>query len=289
MNKTYYHFFCVRDSEGSISDVMESIINQSQKPEKIIAVDDGSSDKTGKILDQFKEIFPKLVEVIHTDSKTRDYSRIPKLWNMCLKKEFDFHMIGAGDVVYDRNYAQKLLKEFEANPKLVICSGDTFPFKAKAPHGAGRFVKQSFFFKNYEKYFEIMGYESEILFRAMLQGYDVKIFNDIVFEHKEELGHGHNFEEFGKSMKALGYHPLYVLGRCGLEFVRNDGIHKKGVFNMLWKYITYKPKKDGYFSAFPKEIKNDISNYQKYQIKKWVRSNILQMRISNNYYMKKSK
>ena len=109
MNKTYYHFFCVRDSEESISDVMNSIINQSYKPEKIIAVDDGSSDKTSDILDEYKNKFPKLIEVIHTDSKTRDYSRIPKLWNMCLRSEYDFHMVGAGDVVYEKDYAKKLL------------------------------------------------------------------------------------------------------------------------------------------------------------------------------------
>ena len=221
MNKTYYHLFCVRDSQDSISDVMESVINQSYKPKKIIVVDDGSSDKTGQILESYKEKFSDLITIINTDSKTRDYSRIPKLWNMCLTKEYDFHMIGAGDIVYEKDYALKLMKKLEENPKLMICSGDYSPFKAKAPHGAGRFVRQSFFFKNYEKYFEIMGYESEILFRVFLNGYKAEVFNDVIFEHQEELGHGHNFEEFGRGMKSLGYHPLYVLGRCFIEFLNH--------------------------------------------------------------------
>lgn len=261
--KTYYHFFCVRDSEESIGDVMESIINQSYKPEKICVVNDGSSDKTGQILDEYKKKFPNLINIIHTDSKTRDYSRIPKLWNMCLTKEYDFHMIGAGDVVYEKDYAKKLMQKLEENPKLVICSGDHKPFRTKVPHGGGRFVRQSFFFENYKKYYEIMGYESEILFRALLQGYDVKVFNDVILEHREELGHGHNFEEFGRGMKALGYHPLYVLGRCLLEFSKRDGIKRKGVFNMFFKYITYKPADSGYFTLFPKNIRKEIYNYQK--------------------------
>ena len=272
MEKTYYHFFCVRDSEKSISDVMNSIINQSYRPEKIIVVDDGSSDKTGTILDEYKNKFPKLIEIIHTDSKTRDYSRIPKLWNMCLKEEYDFHMVGAGDVVYEKDYAQKLMKKFEENSKLVICSGDHWPFKTIAPHGGGRFVDQRFFFKNYEKYFEIMGYESEILFRAIIQGYKIKVFNDVVLEHREELGHGHNFEEFGKGMKALGYHPVYVMGRCLKELSLSSNINKKGVFNMFWKYLTYKPAKKGYFSAFPKKIRNDIHNYQKQEMVRKVKN-----------------
>jgi len=266
MKKTYYHFFCVRDSEDSISDVMNSIINQSYKPEKIIVVNDGSSDKTGKILDLYKEKFPELVKVIHTDSKTRDYSRIPKLWNMCLSKEYDFQMVGAGDVVYEKDYAIKLLTKMEENPKIVICSGDHFPFKAKFPHGGGRFVNQKFFFNNYEKYFEIMGYESEILYRALIQGNEIRVFNDVKCEHREELGHGHNFEEFGRGMKALGYHPLYALGRCFIELLIHRNITKKGVFNMFWKYITYKPAKNGYFSLFPKKIRREIYDYQKREI-----------------------
>ncbi|HUS50477.1 MAG TPA: glycosyltransferase family A protein [Candidatus Paceibacterota bacterium] len=277
MKKTYYHFFCVRDSEKSILDVVDSIINQSYKPEKIIVVNDGSSDQTGKILDEYKNKFPELIEVIHTDSKTRDYSRIPKLWNMCIRKEYDFHMVGAGDVVYEKDYAQKLLNEFEKNSKLMICSGDHIPFKTKFPHGGGRFVKQSFFFKNYDKYFEIMGYESEILYRALSQGYEIKVFNDIILEHREELGYGHNFEEFGRGMKALGYHPLYVLGRCFTELLKDDNIGKKGIFNMFWKYLTYKPAESGYFSSFPKEVRKEIYNYQKQHIIKLLKTNIFRM------------
>jgi len=274
MKKTYYHFFCVRDSEDSISDVLDSIINQSYKPEKIIAVDDGSSDKTGQILDEYQKKNSELIEVIHTDSKTRDYSRIPKLWNMCLTKEYDFHMVGAGDIVYEKDYAKKLLNKFGKNPKLVICSGDHSPFKSKAPHGGGRFVNQAFFFENYEKYYEIMGYESEILFRALLQGYNCEVFDDVILEHREELGHGHNFEEFGRGMKALGYHPLYVLGRCVIELLKSEGIHRKGIFNMFWKYLTYKPAKNGYFSSFPKEIRNAIYNYQKKQMIKFLKRRV---------------
>ncbi|MDH5417383.1 MAG: glycosyltransferase family 2 protein [Nitrosopumilus sp.] len=274
MEKTYYHFFCVRDSEDSISDVMESIINQSHKPKKICVVNDGSSDKTGQILDNYKKQNPELINVIHTDSKTRDYSRIPTLWNMCLTKDYDFHMIGAGDVVYENDYVKKLINEFEKNPKLVICSGDHIPFKTKVPHGGGRLVKQSFFFKNYDKYYEIMGYESEILYRALLQGYEIRVFKNALLEHREELGHGHNFEEFGRGMKALGYHPLFVIGRCCMELLKNKAIHHKGVFNMFWKYLTYKPAKSGYFSSFPKEIRNDIRDYQKQLIIKFLKTNI---------------
>lgn len=266
MSEIYYHFFCVRDGEKSIEDVMNSLIHQTVLPNEIIVVNDGSTDKTAEILKKFENEYPSLVKVIHTDSKTRDYSRIPRLWNMCLKKDYDYQMVGAGDVVYEKDYAEKLLKELEKNQNLVICSGDHEPFKTKAPHGGGRFVRQSFFFKHYEKYPEIMGYESEILHRALLNGHEISVFKNSKLQHYDKLGHGHNFEEFGKGMKALGYHPLYVLGRCFIELKRSDSIDTKGVFNMFWKYLTYKPAKSGYFSAFPEEIRKEIREYQKKKI-----------------------
>jgi len=266
MNRSYYHLFCVRDSEKSISKVMRSVLDQTITPEEIIVVNDGSSDGTGEILESFQKEFSNIVTVYETQNKTRDYSRIPTLWNMCLKKDHDFHMIGAGDVSYEKTYAEKILAKFDSDSNLVIASGDFEPSVGKSPHGAGRFVKQSFFFKYYEKYPEIMGYESEILHRALIKGYDMKIFNNVKMEHHEKLGGKHNFIDWGQSMKALGYHPAYVMERCFLEFVKNNNVGRKGAMNMFWKYITYKPQDHGYFSQFPEDIRREISDYQSKKI-----------------------
>jgi glycosyltransferase involved in cell wall biosynthesis len=281
--KTYYHFFCVRDSEGSIADVMNSIINQTYPPKEIIVVDDGSSDKTGEILEDFVKKYPNFLKVIHTNSKTRDYSRIPELWNMCLKNDYDFHMIGAGDVIYEKDYSEKILKVFEKNHEIVICSGDVDSSEVNAPHGAGRFVKQGFFFKHYEKYPEIMGYESEILLRALISNNKFFVCREAKMIHTEKLGHGHNFEEFGRGMKSLGYHPLYVIGRCLIEFIKNGEIGRRGAWNMFWKYVTYKPQAKGYFSQFPEDIRKEIRDYQSKKIRQFLKNpkKILKM-ISGN-------
>ena len=272
MSGSYYNIFCVRDSEKSIDKVMKSLLNQTVPPDEIIVVDDGSTDGTSEILESSQKEFPNIITVYKTQNKTRDYSRIPTLWNMCLKKDYYFHMIGAGDVSYEKTYAEKLLAKFDNDPNLVIASGDFEPTIGKSPHGAGRFVRQSFFFKYYDKYPEIMGYESEILHRALIKGYEMKIFNDVKMEHHEKLGGKHNFEEFGRSMKALGYHPAYVIGRCFLEFVKNNNVGRKGAINMFWKYITYKPQAKGYFSQFPEEIRKEISDYQSKKIQQFLKN-----------------
>ncbi|KAF6245815.1 glycosyltransferase family A protein [Nitrosopumilus sp. b2] len=265
----YYCFFPVRDGEKTINDVMNSLFEQTLPPKKIIVTEDGSTDKTSEILEEFEKDFPDILKVIHTGNKTRDFRRIPKLWNMCLTKECDYHMIGAGDCIFESNYAEKIIKKMEENPKLVICSGDFGEKKSKTPHGAGRFVRQSFFFSNYDEYPEIIGYESEIINRALMQNFKTKIFHDAYFEHVDKLGHSHNFSEFGQGMKALGYHPLYVMARCFLAFVGRGNINRKGALNMFWKYVTYRPEKSGYYSQFPKKTRDEIKNHQWKMIKNY--------------------
>ena len=76
----YYAFMPVRDCKHSIGDVLASLEEQTLPPEEIIVVDDGSTDGTAKILSNFSVKLNNM-KVITTKSKTRDYSRLVKLWN----------------------------------------------------------------------------------------------------------------------------------------------------------------------------------------------------------------
>ena len=83
------------------------------------------------------------------------------------------------------------------------------------------------------------------------------------YDHLDELGHSHNFREFGMSMKALGYHPLYVLGRLVANTFNSD-IGFKGSWTMLMNYISYRPSRsDPYYSVLDDELKHAIRERQK--------------------------
>lgn len=271
MNQRYYVICCVRDAEENIESVMQSIVNQTVLPSKIIIVNDGSTDKTPDILQDYKQNHPELIQVLHTDSTTRDYTRIPKLWNMCLHKEYDFHMIAAGDTIFAPNYAEIILKKMYDDPKIVICSGYHGKERIDQPHGGGRFVRQSFFFKYYEKYPEKIGYETQIVYQALIHNYKIAVFKEAKFDHAEKLGTQHNFVEFGQAMRAMGFHPLYVLGRCFLEIIKNDNVGRRGSLNMLWYYLRFKPQKDGYYSLFSEDFRKNLRNLQTKEIKQLIK------------------
>lgn len=251
----------VRDCVGSIGDVLQSLFAQTMPPEYVIVVDDGSTDGTQDILSEFEKS-KETVRVIRTGSKTRDYSRLASLWNMCISPGCDYHLICAGDTILDTDYAERIVTEMDADQTIAVASGNCDPEPATAPHGGGRFVRQSFFYKFYERYPEIVGYESEILFRAKIEGCATKVFNDVRFTHTDPLGGSHNFSEFGPSMRTLGYHPLYALVRS--IYAKNP--------KMLWGYVTFRPAKSGYYSMFPREFRKGVRQIQSYAIKKKIKN-----------------
>ena len=255
----WYAIFCVRDSVKSIKQVIDSLLNQSISPMQINIIDDGSSDGTKEIIESYHDV--KSIKIFETCSKTRDYSRLPSMWNMGLEKRHFFHMIGAGDVTYEKDYAEILLNEFEVDRKLVTASGDFDDMNISSPHGAGRFVRQDFFHRYVGQYKTIVGYESEILFQALMNDFKNKVFPNAKMYHHEKLGGGHKFSEWGWGMRSLGYHPLYVLGRCALAFYKNQDVGRMGALNMLYRYMTFK-QTGGYFQYFPKPTRKAISDYQ---------------------------
>ena len=261
---SYYAIVFGRNGASNISNALDSLMKQTIKPGKIIIIDDGSTDGMAEIVFKFAQDHPDLVEAYETDSNVSDFSKLPLLWNFGLRKEFDYHLIVPNDIVIVPNYAELILKEMDNNPLLIVCSGDYGNKTAISPHGGGRFVRQDFFFEHYPNgYARKLGYESEILERAFLLGFQTKVIHEADIIHKDALGHSHNFAEFGYGMKCLGYYPPYALARVVWDFFHNKSVGKKGSIRMLYYYLTFTPDDEGYYSRFDEELCRKIYNRQK--------------------------
>jgi hypothetical protein len=138
------------------------------------------------------------------------------------------------------------------------------------PHGAGRFIRNSFFENTYWHgyYPERMGYESAILYEANHCGYVYSVLNDARFEHIKPLGRTHKFIEFGASMHTLGYHPVFALARFSKYFVTGSVTGRIGALYMLYYYLTYKPKSEGYDSMYDEKIRKYVRKKQVDRLKK---------------------
>ena len=274
---TYYTILTCRNSETDIEKAILSIHNQSIQPEYIIVIDDGSTDKTGSILNKISKNIDNLFIITNQDLGY-DISRVVKNWNKAIElrdvknlEKTDYHMIGTDDTIYEKDYAEKIISFMDNNTDYAIVSGNLDDGSYKTPRGAGRFVRNSFFYKEYHHYPEKMGYESAILIASRKNGYKETILREAKFEHTRPLGQGHHFYEFGASMRTLGYHPLFALGRFFLYFGTSKPIGRVGALYMLYYYISYKPKLEGYDSMYPDDIRKFTRKTQIEKIKSLIK------------------
>lgn len=260
--KKYYTIIPVRDCIGSIERTISGILSQSIPTEKICIVDDGSTDGTEDVLSRYQNEYPGSINIIRTNSASRDYGRIPSLINMCLDRKYDYHLIVGGDTILEPGYAETVLSGMERDPQIAIASGDYGRGIAREPQGAGRFVRQDFFFRFYDKYPEIVGHETAVCYKARANGYKLRVFNGARFEHVDQLGHGHRFIPWGYQKRALGYHPLFLLAMVLVEFLKNSNMGRRGACNMLWGYITFRPKENGHMRYFPESDRKEVRRVQ---------------------------
>jgi glycosyltransferase involved in cell wall biosynthesis len=274
---TYFTIVTCRNSENDIEKALMSLSNQTIKPSYIIIIDDGSKDNTGKVL---KEVSKKIdnLFIISNPDLGYDISRVVKNWNKALTLkveknlvETDYHMIGTDDTIYTKDYAEKIITFMDRNKDYAIVSGNFGGVGYKTPRGAGRFVRNSFFYNEYHHYPEKMGYESAILIASRKNGYKETILKEAKFEHTRPLGQDHHFYEFGASMRTLGYHPLFAFGRFFLYFGTSKPIGRIGALYMLYYYLSYKPKLEGYDSLYPDDIRQFTRKTQIDKIKSLIK------------------
>lgn len=135
----------------------------------------------------------------------------------------------------------RIVSYLDSNPDVAVVSGNYTKHKPEMPHGAGRYIRNSFFEKTRwnGSYPEQMGYESAILYEAEYLGYKYAVIEEAKYRHTRPLGLNHRFFEFGASMHTLGYHPMYALGRFAKSFFNRDCNRATWlvIYDLLLSYI----------------------------------------------------
>jgi glycosyltransferase involved in cell wall biosynthesis len=273
--ETYFAVVTCRNSQETIRKALSSIKEQTIKPEHVIVINDGSTDKTKDILDDMQKNWPSLYVITNPDLGY-DISRVVKNWNAAIKlnrnsrlRETDYHMIATDDTIYPPDYTKKIMSYMDSNPSIAIASGKYSKHRSVMPHGAGRFIRNSFFEKTvwHGYYPEQMGYESATLYEASRCGYSYIVIDDAEFKHTRPLGETHKFYEFGASMRTLGYHPIFALGRFIKYFITGEITGRLGATYMLYYYLTYTPKSVGYDRMYDTNIRQYVRENQVQRLK----------------------
>jgi hypothetical protein len=123
-----------------------------------------------------------------------------------------------------------------------------------------------------ERYPVQVGWETWLLYKAEEKGFDVRLFDDLVFEHKRPRGTMHQFAYWGAAMYALGYHPIYACGRIARNLVERR-VTFKGSLNMLRGYVrTFLGSSDSFLMPFESSLRRFVCTQQARRIATFARS-----------------
>lgn len=118
------------NEEAHLSKTLESLSNQTVLPQQIIVVNDGSTDDTQDIIDDFSNKYPFIKGVTLKTENTHlpgskiihafyeGFSQIKTDWDILCK--FD------ADLIFPNTYLQEILKAFQNNDKLGITGGHCY-------------------------------------------------------------------------------------------------------------------------------------------------------------------
>ena len=264
--KTIGVFIPARNEEKYLSKTLESLIHQDLKPEKIVLINDGSTDKT-------KEIGLKYgCEVIDLEDDQLEGQGGPKmtqLHEIALTKfqnNYDYILQLDADHIIPNNYISYMVSEMEKNPKIVIGGCLIDGIRSIEPMGSGRIVRFDFHKKINTNRKSKHGLDTYPLLKAKQLGYEYKIF-DIDTKMQRKQGETYNKENYiaiGKTCKALGYLPKAAL----ILFLKRAIEQKRGKI-FLWQLKGFLSKDvELYDEDFRKYVRTMQSDLLKKKIRK---------------------
>jgi glycosyltransferase involved in cell wall biosynthesis len=126
----------VKNEEKTLYDVIESVINQTRRPSIWLIIDDGSSDSSPKIIQNFVSQHD-WIKTMRLPPKPRDIvfhvSYVYKtgfdyIIKYCEENKIEYNFVASldADTVLEPEYFEKIVNKFETNEKLGIASGGLY-------------------------------------------------------------------------------------------------------------------------------------------------------------------
>ncbi|MFH1590690.1 MAG: glycosyltransferase family 2 protein [archaeon] len=221
----------VKNEEDSVSDSIDTIIEQTHEPIELVIVNDGSTDATP--------------EIIAGKANTSDNITIVELpegeWDLgihyakvCIsgfnklldhKPELDYIGLVDADILLPKNYFEKIIKEFTTNSSLGIAGGPIKMPNRKGEwvtdhtprefvHGANRIWRRQCFDET-GGYIPTYCPDSVSNAKARIRGWQLEIIPDLECVQVRETSTGNGlwngYANIGRAKHFLNANKLYVL------------------------------------------------------------------------------
>jgi poly-beta-1,6-N-acetyl-D-glucosamine synthase len=221
-----------RDEEAHLQETIESVVAQTIRPIEWLIVNDGSTDRTGEIIDKYSARYP-WIRAIHRTNRgfrkagggvvdafndgyrqltTKDSDYIVKLdgdlsfepdyFEKCFNHFADETRLGVGGGVMC--YIQNGKKSFEANPAFHV-RGATKIYRRACWDAIGGF-------------WPAPGWDTMDEVKASMLGWTTRSFPELHLLHHRYTGAADgtwaNLVKNGRANYVCGYHPVFMLLKC---------------------------------------------------------------------------
>jgi biofilm PGA synthesis N-glycosyltransferase PgaC len=113
-----------RNEEKFIQKTLDSMVAQTLLPERWVIVDDGSTDRTAKIAEDYAARFPWIEVVIRPQHLDRNFAGKVRAFNAGLERvqSVPFEIVGNldADLSFEPDYLEFLMRKFSEDPKLGV-------------------------------------------------------------------------------------------------------------------------------------------------------------------------
>ena len=244
----FYIVIPAHNEADFIGSTLQSLINQSLRPTKIVVVDDHSSDKTAEIVTDLSKQHPWISLVSNTSSEEhlpggKIISAFYKGYDS-LDSEYDVICKFDADVIFPQNYLETLAQHYTNNTKLGMVAGHCYIEKqgqwvlenltSKDHIRGGLKAYKKACFSDIGGLKKSMGWDTIDELLALYYGWEFETDASLQVKHLKPTGANYN-----KSAKYLQGTALYKM-RYGFVLAFLSGLklaYKKRRIFLLWNYI----------------------------------------------------
>jgi poly-beta-1,6-N-acetyl-D-glucosamine synthase len=222
----------VRDEERHIEATVRSVTSQTIPPAEWIIVDDGSSDRTGDILDQYAAQFP-WIHVVHRSNRGFRKSGGGVIeafydgYNALHCRDWEFIVKLDGDLTLSEDYFEKCFEHFQREPQLGIGGGEIYhdlggvqKLEANPKfhvRGATKIYRRSCW-EAIGGLLQAPGWDTIDEVKANMLGWKSYSFGELQLLHHRVTGTAEGVlrdrMKHGVACYVSGYHPLFLVASC---------------------------------------------------------------------------
>jgi glycosyltransferase involved in cell wall biosynthesis len=220
----------VRNEAEYIEMTIRSMVQQTIKPTEWVIVDDGSTDGTCDIVNQYRSGNPWIKLVHRKDRGKRQRGRgvVEAFYDgyNTLQKDFNFIVKLDSDLSFECHYFESLLKQFAINPHLGVTGGAVYEkldgkhwvLQSHRDHVRGPTkVYRKACFEAIGGLAPTLGWDGLDEWKALSKGWEVQSFMDLKVYHYRITGGATGLiksrVEQGQGAYCMSYHPLFLIAR----------------------------------------------------------------------------